>query len=458
MKEKIIAVFEIGNFNGKLLLYNHDLIQVAEFEEKLLITRDEDGLECVDIELIEKWVKKSVLMLIHSSEWDLAAFNFTSYDPALIFLDSHGKRLTPLYNQSKPIDKCIPEQLYNRYGGMDEFCLQTASPAIGMKNSGIQIFWLKNAKPEVFARTKYILHLPQYLSYLFSESIFSEYTSTGYHSALWDFDNMKYHKWVKAESIPLPDFVHSGKTFEVNIEGKKIIVGVGINDIVACLQPFFSVTDKEFILASTGNDCVTLNPFNRERLTAEQLANDCLCFLSNDMQPFKSSMFSMGQLHDAVLQKMSRYFKIQGDSFKLIKPDMKLFNKLSTMFRGGRIFFNEGEYTREIKDEPDLFEFDHFVEAYHQLMIELSDITVEAINLVIPKHDNLENLFLTGRFSKNDLFIKLIASSYPHLKVFTTDHPNISALGAALSIYGSVFNEDKPILDIGLTECLIGRG
>ena len=54
MKEKIIAVFEIGNFNGKLLLYNHDLIQVAEFEEKLLITRDEDGLECVDIELIER--------------------------------------------------------------------------------------------------------------------------------------------------------------------------------------------------------------------------------------------------------------------------------------------------------------------------------------------------------------------------------------------------------------------
>ncbi len=458
MKEKVIAVFEIGKFSKKLLMFNHGLILIEEYEEKFPMIKDEDGFECDDIEMIEKWVKKSVSNLIHSSIWDLIAVNFTTYGPAVVFLDSHGKPLNQLYNQSKPIDISIPGLLYERYGGKEEFCLQTGSPAMGMNNSGIQILWFKHTNPEQFSRTRNILHLPQYLSYSLSGMMNSELTSVGCYSALWDFDIMNYHKWVRDESLPFPDFKPSGEAIEIKIEGKNIFVGSGLQRTPASLVPLSGSGTGEFILVLTGDEFISLNPFNDERLTDFQLANGCFCYLSHDMKQIKSSRYALGQLHDSVLDKMSRYFKIQTDSFKLIKPDIRLFNKLSIKFRDKQVFLKDGAYPRELKEDPDLFEFDHFVEAYHQLMIELADMTLDSINLVIPENENLNSLILAGRFSANDLFVKLIASSYPHLRVFTTDYKYISGLGVAHLIYNSVFKEDTPRLEIDLKECTVGRG
>lgn len=191
-----------------------------------------------------------------------------------------------------------------------------------------------------------------------------------------------------------------------------------------------------------------MNPFNSEKLTSAQLSKDCLCYMSVNMQPVKSSRLFLGHLHSTALSLMSRYFKIPEDSFKLIKPDMKLFNKLSSKFRIRKVFFSEGEPSRQLIEEPDLFEFDNFVEGYHQLLIELCDLTVEAVDLVINDNDDVRTLFLTGGFSKNDIFIRLLASSYPHMQVFTSEISNASALGAALVVSGT-----KPSINLGLTEC-----
>ena len=57
-----------------------------------------------------------------------------------------------------------------------------------MLNSGLQLYWLKKTKPEVFKKIKYSLHLPQYLSYIFTGIPLSEYTSIGCHTALWDYE------------------------------------------------------------------------------------------------------------------------------------------------------------------------------------------------------------------------------------------------------------------------------
>ncbi len=69
----------------------------------------------------------------------------------------------------------------------------------------VMILWLKNKKPDVFKKIRNILHFPQYLSYLFTGKICSEYTSIGCHTAIWDFDNMQYHPWLKDQGIVLPD-------------------------------------------------------------------------------------------------------------------------------------------------------------------------------------------------------------------------------------------------------------
>ena len=457
MKEKVIAVFDIGKTNKKILLFNYDLKLVSETEEKFTQIKDDDGFECDDIDQIEKWIKKSIAKLVVSEEYDLTSVNFTTYGATLVYLDSNGKRLTPVYNYLKPIEESIPLELYKKYGGKDEFCRRTASPALGMLNSGLQALWLKRTKPEVFSKIKYILHLPQYLSYLLTEKVYSEHTSIGCHTALWDFDNMKYHSWVKDECLPVPEPVSVGTLNEIEIDRKKIKVGIGIHDSSASLTPYFASDHGKFLLMSTGTWCINMNPFNTEKLTAKQLSMDCLCYMSINMQPVKSSRLFLGHFYDTTLELISKYFKIREDSFKLIKPDLKLFNKLNMKFRDRKVFFMDGEQSRQLNEDPDLFEFDNFVEAYHQLMIELCDLTIEAINLVIPENEEPKSIYITGGFSKNDLFRKLIASSYPHMKIYTSEVSNATALGAALVVLQLLESEKKPSLELGLNECIVSK-
>jgi sugar (pentulose or hexulose) kinase len=448
MKETVIAIFDIGKTNKKLILFNDDLKVVSETEQKFAETKDEDGFECDDIELIERWIKDSIIKLLNSDKYDLKAVNFTTYGATLVYLDEHGKRLTPVYNYLKPIDEKIPESLYKRYGGRDEFCRRTASPALGMLNSGIQPLWLKAVKPEVFAKIRHVLHFPQYLSYTLTGKICAEHTSIGCHTALWDFDNMSYHPWVKVYGLNLPEPVPIGSLYEIFLQGKKVNVGIGIHDSSASLAPYFASSKGKFLLLSTGTWCINMNPFNTEKLTAEQLDKDCLCYLSITRQPVKSSRLFLGHLHEAALKLLTDHFKKSEDYYKSIKSDKELSVLLKTKFKEKKIFFKSGPDSRDLKDYIDLYEFTSIEESYHQLMNELCDLTFEAIDLVLPANDETANIYITGGFSKNDLFLNHIKDAYPSKLVYTSEITNASALGAALVISGS-----NPSLNLGLTEC-----
>jgi sugar (pentulose or hexulose) kinase len=448
MKETVIAIFDIGKTNKKLILFNDDLRVVSETEQKFPEIKDDDGFECDDIDLIERWIKESIARLVHSDKFDLKAVNFTTYGATVVYLDENGKRLTPVYNYLKPIDEKIPESLYKRYGGRDEFCRRTASPALGMLNSGMQPLWLKATKPEVFARVKNILHFPQYLSYILTGKIYAEHTSIGCHTALWDFDNMNYHPWVKVQGLNLPQPVPIDTLNEVIIDGKKLQIGIGIHDSSSSLAPYFAGSDGMFLLLSTGTWCINMNPFNTEKLTAEQLDKDCLCYMSITQQPVKSSRLFLGHLHETAVKQLSEHFKKPEDHFKKVRFDRKSSTLIKTKFKGKKIFFKTRLESRELKDYIDLYEFASFDESYYQLMNELCDLTIESINLVLPVHDESSNIYITGGFSKNDLFLNLITETYPSKMVYTSEIANASALGAALVISGST-----PTLNLGLTEC-----
>ena len=450
MKERVIAIYDIGKTNKKIVLFNDDFKIVSEIEEKFAEVQDDDGFECDDIEHIEQWIRESLAALVHSEKYDLKAVNFTTYGATLAYLDESGNRLTPIYNYLKPMDEKIAENLYKRYGGTDEFCRRTASPALGMLNSGLQPLWLKNTRPEVFAKIKNILHFPQYLSYLITGKIYSEHTSIGCHTALWDFDNMRYHPWVAINGLNLPDPVPVETLNEVEIDGKKVMVGIGIHDSSSSLAPYFSNKEGKFLLISTGTWCINMNPFNTEKLTAEQLDMDCLCYMSITGQPVKSSRLFLGHLHETALKQICDHFRKPEDHYKKINADSLLSTQLKAKFGEKKVFFQTDPYSRYLKEYIDLYEFSSFEEAYHQLMNELGDLTIEAVNLILPSLDETENIYITGGFSKNALFLKFIANAYPTKIVYTSEIANGSALGAALVVSGS-----NSALNLGLTRCEI---
>lgn len=448
MKEKVIAIFDIGKTNKKIILFNEDLKVVSETEQKFPEILDDDGFGCDDIDLIERWIKDSIIRLIHSEKYDLTAVNFTTYGATVVYLDENGRRLTPVYNYLKPMDEKIPESLYKRNGGRDEFCRRTASPALGMLNSGLQPLWLKTVKPDIFSKIKHILHFPQYLSYTLTGKICAEHTSIGCHTALWDFDNMEYHPWVKGYGLNLPDPIPVGTLHEVVIDGKTLKIGIGIHDSSSSLAPYFSSSNGKFLLLSTGTWCINMNPFNNEKLTAGQLDNDCLCYLSITRQPVKSSRLFLGHLHESAVNKITEHFKKPDDYYKNIKADKRLSSIMKSKFKDEKTFFKPVPDSRELKEYIDMYLFGSIEEAYHQLMNELCDLTIEAVNLVLPATDDIENIYITGGFSRNELFLNDITEAFTNKSVYTSEISNGSALGAALVISGSI-----PALNLGLNKC-----
>jgi hypothetical protein len=237
---------------------------------------------------------------------------------------------------------------------------------------------------------------------------------------------------------------------EIDIDGKKIMVGIGIHDSSSSLAPYFSSSEGKFLLISTGTWCINMNPFNTEKLTSEQLDKDCLCYMSITRQPVKSSRLFLGHLHETALNEICDHFGRSTEYYKKVKADKQLSALLKSKFGDKKIFFQSGPYSRNLKEYIDMYEFNTFEEAYHQLMNELGDLTIEAINLILPEADESENIYLTGGFSKNELFQNVISRAYPAKSVYTSEVANGSALGAAL-----VVSDSKSVMNLGLTRCVI---
>ncbi|MBN2482545.1 MAG: hypothetical protein JXB19_12455 [Bacteroidales bacterium] len=452
MGQDVIAVFDIGKTNKKVLLFDRSLSLVFQDEQIFEEIRDDDGFACDDIEKIEKWMGDTIGGL--SGRFNIKAVNFTTYGATLVYLDHNGKRLTPVYNYLKPMPEGVLDNFYEKYGGMEAFCRQTASPALGMLNSGLQVLWLKRKKPGVFSKVNAIVHLPQYMSYCFTGQITSEYTSIGCHTALWDFDHMKYHRWLSDEKIKLPEPESNSKVHDVQINGKTVGVGTGIHDSSASLVPYLKGTGDPFILMSTGTWCIIMNPFNYEPLTAEQLKRDTLCYMSVNQKQVKSSRLFMGHMHDVNVKRLAEHFGVDAGSYKKVKPNDALLPGLADAFNGERMFFSREIPEDYIDRSVDLGKFSSFDEAYHQLITDLVSLCMESLELVTAADDRTKSVFISGGFARNEIFVKLIASALPEKKVYTSEIDNATAMGTAITIWEAAFGEQVPALDLGLMEII----
>lgn len=127
MKQKVIAVFDVGKTNKKILLFDEQLNVVLQKEKQFPVIKDDDGFECDNIELIKHWLVTTLKQLVTSNEYEVVGVNFSTYGASLAYLNEKGELLTPVYNYLKPLDSSIPENLYSRFGGEEEFCRRTAA-------------------------------------------------------------------------------------------------------------------------------------------------------------------------------------------------------------------------------------------------------------------------------------------------------------------------------------------
>ena len=84
--------------------------------------------------------------------------------------------------------------------------------------------------------------------------------------------------------------------------------------------------------------------------------------------------------------------------------------------------------------DRDLAQFNSDGEAYHQLIRDLVVQQYVSTNLVL--HDQtVKRIFVDGGFSKNELYMNLLAQAFAGREVYATSIAQASSLGAALAIH-----------------------
>lgn len=404
MKTPTIAIFDIGKTNKKLFLFNENYEIVLEKSTQFDETTDEDGDPCEDVELLSKWVIDTFNEVLQNPDFEIKALNFSTYGASFVHLNSEGKVIAPLYNYLKPYSEELKKQFYDTYGGEQIFARKTASPVLGNLNSGMVLYRLRYENPTLFAQIHYSLHLPQYLSFLFTGKYFSDITSIGCHTNLWDFEKNQYHEWVEKEGVIKKLAQINSKSQYLN----NLKIGTGLHDSSAALIPYLATfKGQKFVLISTGTWCITLNPFNHTPLTDEELLQDCLIYLQYMGEPVKASRLFAGYEHEQIIKQLSEQFQKPLDYYKSVE-------------------FNPNYI--------EIFEDNEYEPAYHQLILNLVNQQIVSTKLVL-NDSTVTKLFVDGGFGKNEIYMNLLAKAFPEMEVYAASVAQATALGAALAIH-----------------------
>lgn len=435
----VIAIFDVGKTNKKLFLFNEHYELVFERSARFIETVDEDGFPCENLDSLRLSVFDSLRDVFRDGRFSVKAINFSTYGASLVYIDEQGNPLTPLYNYLKPFPEDVSRQFYSQYGNESSIAMQTSSPTLGSLNAGMQLYRLKQEQPAVYKRMRWALHLPQYMSFLISGEVYSDMTSIGCHTQLWDFVSQDYHQWVYAEGLQakLAPIVPYHKTYHASFPGSNYIVGAGFHDSSAALVPYLMSFQQPFILLSTGTWCISLNPFNDVPLTAEELQEDCLCYMQYTGKPVKASRLFAGYEHEVQAKRIAEHFSVPVSKFKSLIFDPKLVKALSEKEGSSRTMALDHFSKRNLND------FQRYEEAYNQLIIDLVRAQRYATSLVMGG-EQVNRLFVDGGFGHNTIYMNLLAEAFPNMEVYAASMAQGTAMGAALAIHDTWNSQPLP--------------
>lgn len=178
-------------------------------------------------------------------------------------------------------------------------------------------------------------------------------------------------------------------------------------------------------MISTGTWSISLNPFNKEPLTSAELASDCLTYLTPYRDQVKASRFSAGPDHEKIIQRIREHFH----RF----PDMD------------QIPFNQ-EWFHPEEPVQDLHAYHSAEQAYQNLMRNFVQQQKRSTDLAIG-NSGIKKLYVDGGFSRNLIFMQLLAQAYPQLDIYAATVPQASAIGVAMILEGA-WNPDPPTTEI----------
>lgn len=428
----VIAIFDIGKTNKKFFLFDEQYKIVVEKTEMFAEIVDDDGDACENVQALTAWVISTLSNVIKENKFSIKALNFSTYGASFVYINKDQSIALPLYNYLKSYPAPLQQKFYEAYGSAADIALQTASPVLGHLNSGMQLYWLKHQKPTAFNQVATALHLPQYLSYLFTHHTAADLTSIGCHTQLWNFQTQQYHNWVRQEKIDsiLPPITSATSTRSVNLENTQIQVGIGLHDSSAALIPYLTAFSVPFILISTGTWCISLHPFNNDPLTPHELENDCLFFMGYHGKPVKAARLFAGHEHEVQTKRIANHFNVATDFYTSVVYDKSYIDfKLLSSTQNVPVGVHGSGF-----EHIDLSDFKNEQHAYHVLIAQLMVQQKTSTSLVLSP-TKVKRIFVDGGFGKNTIYMNLLAAAFPDIEVYAASVAQATAVGAALAIH-----------------------
>ena len=434
----LTAVFDIGKTNKKFLLFDSALSVVSNTSVQFDPVEDDDGEPCEDLASLCEWMRSTVRDCINDvGSNGLSSINFSTYGASLVHVGEDGIPVAPLYNYLRSYPQDILDDFHSKHGNPDNFAAATGSPVWGMLNSGLQLYWIKRAKPDLYRRIHRTMHLPQYCSFMFGGHMHDEATSLGCHTGMWDFSRSDYHPWLELEGVRsvIPPMCASDATFPLMSPaqtGPSIRVGAGVHDSSSALYPYLRAFDKPFLFVSTGTWIVTMNPFGDGTLMPRDLEAGALLYIAPTRQPVKASRQFLGFEHEHHTQRIAEAFGTTPDAVRAVQFDHVA---LEESRECGHPFASSTHLASGAMEEDrwDPAEFESVELAYHALVDGIVLLEMEAIALARGSTE-IETVFVDGGFAKNPIFLTLLARALSPVELATTELAQATAFGAALLV------------------------
>ncbi|BDD09132.1 carbohydrate kinase [Fulvitalea axinellae] len=441
MGPSVIAIFDIGRTNKKFCLLNRNYEIVHEEIRQFSEIEDEDGFLCEDLEEITKWMRKTLHDWLKSRDYTIRAINFSAYGAGLVHVNKSGKPVAPIYNYWKPLPQHIKDEFFEKYGPKEKFLKETATGDLNMLNSGMQLFWLRNEKPEVFKKVHSSLYLPQYLSAFISGKNFSELTSLGLHSMIWDFSKDRSHDWVYKEKLynKFPPVISATASEKVRIKNRELKCGIGIQDSLASLYPYQISNERTYVALTSGCWSIAMNPFDESEITEDELSQDVFKALDSSGKAIRTARIFLGREHDYQTKQIAQHFGKDPSYAFEFDLNEKTLERLAQFPNPNRAFYPKnfvgtGPFPSAYEKTVDLSLFSDFEEAYHQLLLDLAYMQKVSLELSFgPK--GMDKVFMAGGFSLNEKYTKTLASIIPDIQLFKNNIKWSAVLGAALLLH-----------------------
>lgn len=429
MQKQCSLVFDVGKTNQKLFIFDANFKVLRREQLTLPKTVDEDGQPAEDLEAIVGWMKQSFERLLNEEEFEIDNVNFSAFGATLVHLDCNGIPLTPVYDYHKTISADAFNEFYKNYGPEPVFSSQTGSKNLNLLNSGKQLYWLKYHRKEFFRKIKWSLHLPQYLSYVFTGEKFTEYTSIGCHTDLWDYKKKGYHTWVIAEGIDqlFPKISPTQTTVIKKYRGRKISFGIGIHDSSSALSTYLLKEKSPFILMSTGTWCINFNPFSSHSLfDQKQIEAGAIVYMKTDGEPVLSSRLFLGEEYRLKVDQLTGYYSKPKRYPSGMNIDQEMVRRV---YERSKNHFRWRYLDNRYAPKDDDLDFVNFENAYYQLVKELVALLKKHLAIICKQLP--QTIYVDGGFSDNKIFLFLLQKEFPKQKIEARAASFACALGAA---------------------------